>query len=198
MILYFIFEYKIWLSRLLSCLHISLIISFGCSKEPSHWDGSIEHLKHIFSLRNKVLYISRDLGIYESIISADVTEVTAIFSRVDSLDFRQICPKCFRLWFACFQPDCIFNDSINIFSLLLWSPRTEWADLQENSPFGFSSCLTSHQCLGLDPLGLGRCLRYFGLWSLVAIPLLLLHPTSGLEHFFICTFDSINAVKNIR
>ena len=33
--------------------HISLNICFGCSKELSHCDGSIEHPKHMFSLRNK-------------------------------------------------------------------------------------------------------------------------------------------------
>ena len=26
---------------------------FGCSKEPSHWDGSFEYPQHIFCLRNK-------------------------------------------------------------------------------------------------------------------------------------------------
>ena len=26
---------------------------FGCSKEPSHWDGSFEHPQHMFWLRNK-------------------------------------------------------------------------------------------------------------------------------------------------
>ena len=26
---------------------------FGCSKEPSHWDGSFEYLQHMFWLRNK-------------------------------------------------------------------------------------------------------------------------------------------------
>ena len=31
----------------------SLNICFGCSIEPSHWDGSIEHPQHMFWLRNK-------------------------------------------------------------------------------------------------------------------------------------------------
>ena len=26
---------------------------FGCSKEPSHWDGSFEYPQHMFQLRNK-------------------------------------------------------------------------------------------------------------------------------------------------
>ena len=34
-------------------LSISLNICFGCSKEPSHWDGAFEHPKHMFWLRNK-------------------------------------------------------------------------------------------------------------------------------------------------
>ena len=34
-------------------LPISLIICFGCSKEPSHWDGSFEYQQHILWLRNK-------------------------------------------------------------------------------------------------------------------------------------------------
>ena len=34
-------------------LSISLNICFGCSKEPSHGDGSFEYLQHMFWLRNK-------------------------------------------------------------------------------------------------------------------------------------------------
>ena len=34
-------------------LPISLIICFGCSKEPSQWDGSFEYQQHMFWLRNK-------------------------------------------------------------------------------------------------------------------------------------------------
>ena len=33
-------------------LPISFNIYFGCSKEPSHWDGSFEYPQHIFWLRN--------------------------------------------------------------------------------------------------------------------------------------------------
>ena len=32
---------------------ISLNNCFGCSKEPSHWDGSFEYPQHMFWLRNK-------------------------------------------------------------------------------------------------------------------------------------------------
>ena len=34
-------------------LPINFNIGFGCSKEPSHWDGSFEYPQHIFWLRNK-------------------------------------------------------------------------------------------------------------------------------------------------
>ena len=34
-------------------LSISLKICFGCSKEPSHRDGSFDHPQHIFWLRKK-------------------------------------------------------------------------------------------------------------------------------------------------
>ena len=34
-------------------LLISFIICFGCSKEPSHWDGSFEYPQHMIGLRNK-------------------------------------------------------------------------------------------------------------------------------------------------
>ena len=34
-------------------LPINLNICFGCSKEPSHWDGSFEYPKHMFWMRNK-------------------------------------------------------------------------------------------------------------------------------------------------
>ena len=44
-----IFERKI-VNILLS---ISFNISLGCSKEPSHRDGSFEYSQHMFCLRNK-------------------------------------------------------------------------------------------------------------------------------------------------
>ena len=34
-------------------LPIYFNICFGCSKEPSHWDGSFEYPQHMFWLRNK-------------------------------------------------------------------------------------------------------------------------------------------------
>ena len=34
-------------------LSISLNMCFGCSKEPSHRDGSSEYPQHMFQLRNK-------------------------------------------------------------------------------------------------------------------------------------------------
>ena len=34
-------------------LSVSLNICFGCSKEPSHRDGSFEYPQHMFSLRNE-------------------------------------------------------------------------------------------------------------------------------------------------
>ena len=34
-------------------LSISLNMGFGCSKEPSHRDGSFEYPQHMFWLRNK-------------------------------------------------------------------------------------------------------------------------------------------------
>ena len=34
-------------------LSISINMCFGCSKEPSHWDGSFEYPQHMFWMRNK-------------------------------------------------------------------------------------------------------------------------------------------------
>ena len=34
-------------------LPISLNMCFGCSNEPSHWDGSFEYPQHMFWMRNK-------------------------------------------------------------------------------------------------------------------------------------------------
>ena len=44
-------------------LFISLNMCFGCSKEPSHWDGSFEYPQHIsmFWLRNKKIIFSSSL-----------------------------------------------------------------------------------------------------------------------------------------
>ena len=39
-------------------LPISCNICFGCSKEPSHWDGSFEYPQHMFWLRNKKINFS--------------------------------------------------------------------------------------------------------------------------------------------
>ena len=39
-------------------LPTSLNICFGCSKEPSHLDGSLEYPQHMFWLRNKIIKFS--------------------------------------------------------------------------------------------------------------------------------------------
>ena len=39
-------------------LSISLNMCFGCSKEPSHRDGSFEFPQHMFWLRNKYIIFS--------------------------------------------------------------------------------------------------------------------------------------------
>ena len=42
---------------------ITLNICFGCSKEPSHRDGSFEYPQHMFWLRNKIfVYASNELN----------------------------------------------------------------------------------------------------------------------------------------
>ena len=44
---------KFWRKIVIIFLSISSNVCFGCSKEPSHWDRSFEHLKHMYWLRNK-------------------------------------------------------------------------------------------------------------------------------------------------
>ena len=39
-------------------LPINFNICFGCSKEPSHWDGSFKYPQHMFWLRNKKIKFS--------------------------------------------------------------------------------------------------------------------------------------------
>ena len=39
-------------------LPINFNICFGCSKEPSHWDGSFEYPQHMFWLRNKKILLA--------------------------------------------------------------------------------------------------------------------------------------------
>ena len=39
-------------------LPINFNICFGCSKEPSHWDGSFEYPQHMFWLRNNKIKFS--------------------------------------------------------------------------------------------------------------------------------------------
>ena len=38
-------------------LPINFKMCFGCSKEPSHWDGSFEYPQHMFCLRNKKIWL---------------------------------------------------------------------------------------------------------------------------------------------
>ena len=40
------------------CVPVSFNICFGCSKEPSHLDGSFEYPQHMFWLRNKKITFS--------------------------------------------------------------------------------------------------------------------------------------------
>ena len=45
---------KFYLRKILIIfLPINLNICFGCTKEPSHWDGSFEYPQHMFWMRNK-------------------------------------------------------------------------------------------------------------------------------------------------
>ena len=50
---------EVLISKMFECkvvniiLPISFNICFGCSKEPSQWDGSFEYSQHMFWLRNK-------------------------------------------------------------------------------------------------------------------------------------------------
>ena len=44
-------------------LPISFSLCFGCSKEPSHWDGTFEFPQHMFWLRNqKIIFLLRTLN----------------------------------------------------------------------------------------------------------------------------------------
>ena len=70
-------------------LTISFIICFGCSKEPSHWDGSFEYPKHMFWLRNKKISFSlreRSGSVVECLTrdrraaGSSLTGVTALWS----------------------------------------------------------------------------------------------------------------------
>ena len=49
-------------------LPISFYICFGCSKEPSHRDGSFEYPQHMFWLRNKkIIFLVRTLSYASSL-----------------------------------------------------------------------------------------------------------------------------------
>ena len=49
-------------------LPIGFNICFGCSKEPSHLDGSFEYPQHILSLRNKKIHFYQK-ACYSAILS---------------------------------------------------------------------------------------------------------------------------------
>ena len=64
---------------------------FGCSIEPSHWDGSFEYTQHMFRLRNKHSYLEncilirdRILGLFPCMWIAYISCKVYIFSQLMS------------------------------------------------------------------------------------------------------------------
>ena len=56
---------------------------FGCSKEPSHWDGSFEYPQHMFWLRNKKSNIPIRSLIWRPVLN---------FELVSSIRYKLACP----------------------------------------------------------------------------------------------------------
>ena len=50
-------------------LPINLNMCFGCSKEPSHWDGSFKHPHHMFWLINKKMILNDMLGHFQQLMN---------------------------------------------------------------------------------------------------------------------------------
>ena len=64
-------------------------ICFGCSKEPSHWDGSFEYSQHMFRLRNKKTNFCHALlseGMEKEI------QFDAEHKRIDKIGYLFFCP----------------------------------------------------------------------------------------------------------
>ena len=55
---FLIFSNLLVLAYVLGAQKNRLIETFGCSKEPSHRDGSFEYPQHMFWLRNKKIIFS--------------------------------------------------------------------------------------------------------------------------------------------
>ena len=69
-------------------LSIILNMCFGCSKELSHWDGSLEYPQHIFWLKNK----KYNFQLRTLIIHLEVSPVMRIFIFLEDFSFlTKIC-----------------------------------------------------------------------------------------------------------
>ena len=64
-------------------LPINLNMCFGCSKEPSHRDGSFEYPQHMFWLRNKKNNFQLCTLIWRSAKTYTVKPVLSGFSKID-------------------------------------------------------------------------------------------------------------------
>ena len=72
--------YKCKIANIFLPIHWNL--SFGCSKEPSHWDGSFEYPQHMFWMRNKVNSFPIRTLIWKSVIPKTTAKHNAIFTQV--------------------------------------------------------------------------------------------------------------------
>ena len=83
-------------------LPFSFNMCFGCSKEPSHYDGSFEHPQHIFWMRNKKIFFNYAL------LAGGVSLIREYYNEVYLYNFC----------FAC-EPEMQTCLSITLFSVLL-------------------------------------------------------------------------------
>ena len=77
-------------------LPIWLNICLGCSKEPSHWDGSFEYPQHMFWLRNKTNYflVVHTLNLFVWFFTSQST----IFQLLDNvISTKTLCASLFIL-----------------------------------------------------------------------------------------------------
>ena len=110
-------------------LSININICFGCSKEPSHWDGSFEHPQHMFWLRNKKIIFEYTLLSEGMIGIKKISQKLCIFSYPSISTFvlgaqknRLIETVLFSTHNICFG----WEIRKSFFNTLIWRPDIRW------------------------------------------------------------------------